>query len=521
MKHFFSFTSLALMLICLSSFNYGQTTAYLKVADHGSFKKIEKISNGGYITVGNDSAYNFQIIKYDAGFTPVWKTTFTDATISPVAPQIIEGNDGSFYFMTGSDENTGSTFIVKLSSTGSIVWQKKYYLSSGSLLSQSLSKASGSNNGFIFGGGQCTLTNFLIKCDADGNIEWQYQYIYPLSTGVAVCWSIIPDGNNYIVSSGYNINSLLTMKISSTGTVLAHTAYTYTGMYILPTRIVKLKQTGGYAIVGNYNSTNDNKTEFVAILDQNLSLLTFNEITVTYTQFTLSDIVAVNNGRNVAVVGSIYDNSAFTTATLLLSNGGNIIWKKRSAGNTGGITNVSFEGITLNENSIVIGGYGYNDGSVIAILDTNGNGLCNDVAFSATNVHRTLSLQSSTIAPAASSAAVATVSYTFNNAASYNKYIYCGSLSSIETHDDNVFELNVFPNPAKDIIHIECSSNTNSREQHLNIYNLQGQLVYSKDLLNHERVIEIETSGFADGIHLIRISNDSGLSESAKILISH
>ena len=109
-------TSTLLLLLCFT-FAQSQTTAYLKVANNGNFEKIEKVSSGGYITVGYDSAYKVQVIRWDASFNIQWKYTFTDAHISAVFPRIVEANDGSFYLMTASNEQTASTLIVKFSST--------------------------------------------------------------------------------------------------------------------------------------------------------------------------------------------------------------------------------------------------------------------------------------------------------------------------------------------------------------------------------------------------------------------
>jgi hypothetical protein len=521
MKNLIQRSILTAILLIAAITGTSQNTAYLKVANKGSFEKIERLSAGGYITVGYDSAYKIQVIRYDASFVPQWKIKFDDANISPIAPQIVEANDGNFFFMTASYENTGSTLIVKLSPTGSVLWQKKYYLTSGNMNSEALSKAAAGDNGFIFGGGQCTLTNYLIKCDQDGTIEWQKQYIYPLSTGVTVCWSILPEASNYIVSSGYNINSLLTMKIDGSGNVLSHTAYTYTGMQIVPTRIVKLAQTGGYAIMGNYNSSNDNKTEFVAIYDQNMALLSFNELTVTYTQFCLWDIAPVSNGKNVVVVGSIYDGSAFTMAMIKISGSGNLVWYKRSAGNVGSNTNVEFRGITVNGNYTISAGHGFNEGSVIAVIDSNGTGLCNDVAFSLTNVHRTLSMQSSSITPISASALSASVAYTNTNQASYNKYIYCGSLSSIENSTEATTQLSLYPNPANDALHVEWSMESNNAACSLSLFDTQGKLVISKRLTGTETSTNIDTRNLDNGLYLLRLNQGEKILANKKVMIRH
>ena len=291
------------------------------------------------------------------------------------------------------------------------------------------SKAAGTDNGFLFGGGQCTLSNYIIKCNASGDIEWQKQYIYPLSTGVITCFSIIPEGSGYVVSSGYNINSLLTMKMDASGNVLSHSAYTYTGMQILPTRIVKLNSTGGYAILGNYNNSNDNKTEFTAFYDSGLNLLTFNQLTVTYTQFILWDIASVNNGDNVVLNGSIMDNTGFKEAIIKLSGSGNVVWKKMATGNSNlSNKNVEFRGVALKGNSTVNAGFGYNEGCVMSVIDDNGNGLCNEVPFDLTNVQPSLTRQSQTITVAPSTAISATVNYTGTTTVSSTKEVICGNL---------------------------------------------------------------------------------------------
>ncbi len=481
-----------------------QSTAYLKIANTGSIEKIEHVSTGGYITIGADSVYKSQVIRWDANFNPMWKCKFTDANIAGSPQRIVEANDGNFYYMNTSNEHSGCAFIAKLSSTGSIIWQKNYYETAGSLYSYALSKAAGTDNGFLFGGGQCSLSNYVIKCDANGNIIWQNQYLYPLSTGVITCWSIIPEANGYVVSAGYNINSLLTFKLDVNGGVTAQTAYTYSSKQILPLRMVKLNTTGGYAIVGNYNNSNDNKTEFVAFYNSALSLLSFNELTVTYTQFTLNDITAINNGKNVVVNGSVYDGSAFTTALINLSNSGNVEWKKRSQGATSmSNKNVEFRGITTNGNYTVSGGAGYYEGCVMAIVDTSGNGLCNNTQFDMQNIHPALALQSSVITVAAANALAVAVSYTNTPVSATTKYLYCGSLSiGDDGHTQAENEIQLFPNPAVNELAIKGIEKWPAI---VTIYSLTGQQLSKITLDGPESKVPVEF--LHTGYYLLNISS--------------
>ncbi len=512
--------SCIIFALCVS-FLHAQTTAYFKVGNNGSFEKIEHVSSGGFITIGADSVYKTQIIRWDANYNVLWKFKFTDANITAVQLKIVEANDGSFYFMCASTEHTGSTLITKISGAGALLWQKVYYLASGNMNSIALSKAVSGDNGFLFGGGQCTLYNYVIKCNSSGAIEWQQQYFYPLSTGVITCWSIIPDGTGYVVAAGYNINSLLTFKLSALGALLSHTAYTYTGMQILPLRIVKLNATGGYGMVGYYNNSNDNKTEFVAFFDQALNLLTFNELTVTYTQFTLTEIAAINNGRDVVVDGSIYDGSAFTIAMICMNKAGNIKWKKRAAGNTGGSnTNVEFRGLTTNGNTSVHVGTGYNEGRIMAVIDSNGNGLCNDVTFDITNYHRTLVLQSQTMSVAAANALVADVTYTYNNVNSFNRVIYCGSLSGIEEETATAGLTTIIsPNPAANQCMISFAGKDIPQHSLLSMYDMAGNKVYETSVAAQTSSKTIDVSQFPEGLYLIRISSDNAILANEKLVI--
>jgi hypothetical protein len=518
MKKFILIAILALAFTGL----YAQNTAYAKIAGKGSLVKIERVSSGGYITAGYDSNYKAQIIRWDEQFNPVWKYKFTDPRYQAIQPHIVEANDGSFYYLTVSSEHTGSSMIIKFSSTGTMLWQKIYYVTTGNMNSFMLSKAAGSDNGFLFGGGQCTLTNYIIKCDENGNIVWQYQYYYP-SSGVITCWSVIPDGNNYIVSSGYDINSLLTFKLDLTGNLVSHTAYTYTGMQIIPTRIVKLNSSGGYAIMGNYNSSNDNKTEFVAIYNSALSLLSFNELTVTYTQFTLYDIAAINNGKNVIAIGSIYNNSQFYSAMINLSSSGNIVWKKMSQGNSPlSNKNVEIRGITTKGYNTVSVGDGYNEGCIAAIIDSNGNGFCNDVQFNLTNYNRTLTLQSQTITPIASTALSSTVNYPVEASVTTSKYVYCGSLSLVEEKDIVLdAQINIYPNPAQNEIYIEIEGENFDRFAEFTIIDITGRIAFSRkyDNISKNSLLNIKIDNLPSGIYFLKFKG--GKSETySKFIIS-
>jgi hypothetical protein len=507
-----------LLFFCLSFClvkAYSTTTAYFKVANTGTLMKIEKVSNGGYITLGTDSNYKLQVIRWDNNFTPLWNFKFTDANMTAGFPAIVEANDGSFFMMAKSYAHSNCAAIVKLSSTGVMLWQKDYYEANGNFFSWAISRASGADNGFVVSAGN----NYLIKCDPSGNIEWQKQYYYPLTTGGITCYSILPEGNNYVVSSSYNINSLLTFRIDSVGGILSYTAYTYSSMQILPTRMVKLNSTGGYAILGNYNNSNNNQTQFLAILDNALAITSFNELTISgYTQFELHDITAINNGQNLIVDGSIYNNSAFYIATMNVSNTGTIVWKHLATGNSGMPNlNVEFQGVTSLGNSTVHVGFGYNEGAIVSIVDSAGNGLCNTLLFNVTNVPRTLALQSSTLIPITSNAVASAATYVYNTNVYTTQFFYCGNLP---TGTDELTEnnsINIFPNPATSELIID---NGEWKIKSVEVVNVFGQQVYSdqSSIINYPLTIDV--ADFPSGIYFVRLANEKQ-QLTRKIVVQH
>lgn len=503
---------------------HATSTAYFKVANTGTLEKIEKVSAGGYITLGTDSNYQLQVVRWDNNFTPLWNYKFTASNLTAGGLGLVEANDGSFFIMCISNSHSGCTMITKISSSGTILWQRDYYANGGNLNSFALSKACGNDNGFVIGGGQAVVNNYLIKCDANGNIQWQQQYYYLLATGVITCWSIIPDGNNYVMSSNYNINSLLTIRVDSAGGVLAYTAYTYSTMQIRPTRMVKLNSSNGYAILGNYNNSNNNQTQFLAILSNSLSMLSFNELTISgYDQFELHDITAINNGQNLILDGSIYDNSTFYIATMNVSNGGTIVWKMLGTGNTGTpILNVEFTGVTSLGNSTVHVGDGYYEGAIVGIIDSAGNGLCNPLPFNVSNVSRTLALQSSTLFTVTGNALTDTATYAYTPVVYFNQYFYCGNLpTGISDNEKDNSEIEIFPSPASTELRIKSQGlGTELKIEKVEMYDLLGDKIFSQPTANNQQQLSIDVSHLLPGIYFVRLY-DGAESVSKKVIIQH
>ena len=53
----------SLIFALMVQISNAQTTAYVKVSEHGVIDRIQKVSTGGYITTGQDSNYKVQVIR--------------------------------------------------------------------------------------------------------------------------------------------------------------------------------------------------------------------------------------------------------------------------------------------------------------------------------------------------------------------------------------------------------------------------------------------------------------------------
>jgi len=79
-------------------------------------------------------------------------------------------------------------------------------------------------------------------------------------------------------------------------------------------------------------------------------------------------------------------------------------------------------------------------------------------------------------------------------------------ISEINEYKDNS-EINIYPNPANDFIRISYNEN---KVNYINIFNLQGQKVFSEKLNKKENTFTINVSNLANGIYLLQFQTDKG-----------
>lgn len=489
----------ALILFSLSAF---AQTAYFKVKDEGRLEKIERVSTGGYITLGEDSAGYHEITRWDENFSPTWVVKITDSEPWPHSRFLVEANDGNFYATALSSHNSGTFYVIKISKTGTVLWQKHYATSSTSVFFSALSfsKAVESDNGFIFGVGNCSASNLLVKCDENGSIVWSKKYNYSLANGVISCRSILVDGNSYIASSGFNGKSIMNFKVDTSGNLLNEKIYTYPGTTsVTPAKMIKT--TNGYAqLVTNNNSKNG--TMAIAYYNSSLVLQSFNEITVTNPYYTVFDIAAVN-GSEVVMSGTVKNNRD-NLSTIKLNTMGAIAFEKVAEAETSHpVKNLIIRGVsTTANNEIIQVGYEQYGGAIMNVLDLQGNGLCNPIAGTAVRTTATLNLESQSIFVTNGMVTQYNATYTTTNASDFNQTVYCGNVpNSIHEQNDLINQIRIYPNPASANLRIENPKNVQGSYD-IKIVGLDGRLIINKT--NITQLVDI--SELKSGIYFVHIA---------------
>jgi hypothetical protein len=92
----------------------------------------------------------------------------------------------------------------------------------------------------------------------------------------------------------------------------------------------------------------------------------------------------------------------------------------------------------------------------------------------------------------------------FSSACDYSVECDTSTVTGIIDINSDKPEISIFPNPAKDILHIHQKSINNN---HVSLINLFGQVIYSTDFSSVNN-LEVNMTGFKPGLYFIRISSE-------------
>ena len=145
--------------------------------------------DGSYVIAGYAEepaiAYSYAVVlKYSANGDLLWQKTFQGIKIDVAATVILQSNDSSSYYISGSWNM--SFWFVKLDSNGNIVWNQTYSYQDASGISPLTfhSIAQTKDNGYILTGTDGKYA-WMVKTDSEGNEEWHQRYDFVTFTSAA------------------------------------------------------------------------------------------------------------------------------------------------------------------------------------------------------------------------------------------------------------------------------------------------------------------------------------------------
>lgn len=500
-----------------------------------AFIDAKSTSDGGYICLGNSvsedfdlegvccnkGGFDYWVVKLDSNFNILWQKQFGTESGTDEPNSVFLNTDGSIsVFGIAADANGDCTcnhsssqdiWMVTLNSTGNIINQKCFGGSSYDILNNVsqcedggylIGANSGSGDGDVGShyGSDFSTDAFIVKTNELGEIQWTKTIG---GTGYDGAWVAGISGNRCLInittsSKNHDLSGLvpdgetsgrLMIITDSNGVIIKENydrAYNYEFTLFSPYEFSANK----YLLLG-YNQIDtgiflDNKggaDATIALYDSNLvlydvfqfggseidvfeSMQILNDSTFYFTGFSYSSDLDTQGGH-----GEEEDAFIVKTDTIF-----NKIWSK-TLGATGGdrCSIVS----SLDTNILLIGGstvYGENDGDIIGAHYDASTGYSGE---------GWLIIMEDTI--------------------------------SIDSSDSLNLNINIYPNPAQDLIMIDISDNI-IIDYYLEVVSLTGQIVI-KNQLSDNAINEVDVHNLPAGIYIIKISDNTSSTYTKKIII--
>jgi len=110
-----------------------------------------------------------------------------------------------------------------------------------------------------------------------------------------------------------------------------------------------------------------------------------------------------------------------------------------------------------------------------------------------------------------------TASYMFT--ANGNRNLVAQMLSTVGSEELTAAGVKVYPNPAKDQLHIEIDASSTLKAVAIQMVNSMGKLVFEKSTSSSDRSHYIDLEGFAEGVYSLRIISAEGKIINSKVVV--
>lgn len=482
----------------------------------GGFKEIIPTPDNGYAVLSG--TYEKVVAKLNANMEVEWafrfaapglQTTFGvyDMTIS---------NDGKIVVLGYGGAGNDYAFLTKMNLDGSVVWNKKIgsdYASCGfHLIGKQILNAY--DNGFLMLGSTSDGNSMVLRLDTDGQEVWSKVYDNANETNTSRINNGVQSGNNtYMLQASMRSYSFL--KIDDSGNLLSHTHHDDSRNATYPEIITEGPNGNYFSVAQTRDVTNNDRRQLLTKIDANGALTWSKEISVDSTLDMYQPYSLFFLPNNELVILGYFtpqgSSGRMTQVSRWDVNGNHI---ETTVGWDGGYEYV-YGGSYIN-GSIYLMGISLADRNMIAKVDLNGNGMCNNQTVNMSTLDLTASI--------ASPNDQLTVSYMPTNITdltwsilpyTYTRNVVCGS-TVVGTSPESPSNWTVYPQPAAQDFYLEHPVMQNGQ---VSLLDLSGRLLWQSALDANATETRIPRGHWAAGMYVLRMQGDDGSVHAERVVL--
>jgi uncharacterized delta-60 repeat protein len=324
--------------------------------DYDYAYSIYQTSDGGYIVAGitysfGAGGWDFWVLKLNSDGAVAWQKSYGGVN-HDYAYSIQQTIDGG-YIVAGLTYSSGAgnddSWVLKLTSDGSVSWQKTY---GGTSYEETDSIQQTSDGGYIvagrtksFGAGGWDI--WVLKLNSDGTVAWQKRYGGVNDDGEYLIAIQQTSDGGYIVagytdSFGAGGGDIWVLKLNSNGSVSWQKTYGGTSLDFAWS--IQQTSDGGYIVAGRAGSFGAGSNDFwVLKLNSNGTVLWQKTYGGPNDEFANSIQQTSDGGYIVAGLTQSFGAGGSDLWVLKLNSDGTVCWQKTYGGTSGDIANSIYQ----------------------------------------------------------------------------------------------------------------------------------------------------------------------------------
>ncbi len=476
---------------------------------------VAQTSDHGYIMSGLTRMPNpnMYIVKTDSAGALTWSKTFQNG-LEIIATSVEQTTDGG-YIIGGYREATsaGETYVIKANSSGDTLWTKilRNNIEVGFTVHQTADSgyaiASVTSDGFTYAHAHLT------KLNSSGSVSWNKKYgpAFPSGTQhVTTDFRQLSD-HGYLMAGYINPGSaggkdVFVIRTDSAGTLLW--SREVGGVNDEFENSIVAAADGGFVIVGETNSFGAGNTD-VYLIKLNAAGDTLWTRTYGGTAADAGKAAVETADGGYLVTGYTYSFGTGLQDILVMKTdvNGVLQWSKSFG-------ELNFYKAGANIQHTADGGYIitgnrtdflFTNGDIFLLkLDSSGNATCNQV--NGTLTQSSPASQAYTINLSTSTTG-SVISLPWTIGAIGIDSLICMSFTGVhETTYTSSFT--VYPNPAHNILNVECNTSVPLSATTLKMYDVMGRMVLEVEIHSQLSTFNPEYSGLTPGIYFIKVLSE-------------